>query len=299
MFTTDQYESMIAETVGITGADGDTIHAYLARPLGPGPFPAVVLDPPHARLGRVLLRGDAQVRAPRLHRHLPRPLLPRRARHARGRGGEGARRRRRGRRPHGRRYVRRRRLRARAALGERQGRHHRQLLRRPPRLPRRLPDDRLRCGGRPLGRRAWSWRPRTSTQKTPVAPIDYDEGPLVPAARPLRRRGPQPDAGDGRAARGGAEAARQGATSSTTTRAPATASSTRIPRCTGRSRPSTAGRRCSTSSASTSAEARSLEGPPPPRSAQRTSHPTHVPRWYNSCVCLRRETRRRERGVHD
>jgi carboxymethylenebutenolidase len=43
MYTTDQYEGMIAETVGVTGAGGDVISAYLARPLGPGPFPAVVL----------------------------------------------------------------------------------------------------------------------------------------------------------------------------------------------------------------------------------------------------------------
>ena len=41
--TTDQYQGMIAETVSMTGANGDAIDAYLARPLGPGPFPAVVL----------------------------------------------------------------------------------------------------------------------------------------------------------------------------------------------------------------------------------------------------------------
>jgi carboxymethylenebutenolidase len=43
MFTTDQYEGMIAETVKVVGHDGDEIHAYLARPMGEGPFPAVVL----------------------------------------------------------------------------------------------------------------------------------------------------------------------------------------------------------------------------------------------------------------
>ena len=43
MYTTDQYESMIAETISLTGANGDTISAYIARPLGNGPFPAVVL----------------------------------------------------------------------------------------------------------------------------------------------------------------------------------------------------------------------------------------------------------------
>jgi carboxymethylenebutenolidase len=37
------YEGMIAETVSIRGHNGDTISAYVARPLGPGPFPGVVL----------------------------------------------------------------------------------------------------------------------------------------------------------------------------------------------------------------------------------------------------------------
>lgn len=43
MFTTDQYHGTLAETVTVTGANGDAIHAYLARPLGAGPFPSVVL----------------------------------------------------------------------------------------------------------------------------------------------------------------------------------------------------------------------------------------------------------------
>ena len=43
MYETDQYEGMIAETVTITGANDDEIYAYLARPLGPGPFPGMVL----------------------------------------------------------------------------------------------------------------------------------------------------------------------------------------------------------------------------------------------------------------
>lgn len=43
MYTTDQYEGMLAETVNIQGANGDTINAYYARPLGPGPFPGIVL----------------------------------------------------------------------------------------------------------------------------------------------------------------------------------------------------------------------------------------------------------------
>jgi carboxymethylenebutenolidase len=41
--TTDQYEGMIAETITIPGANGDLINAYLARPLGPGPYPGMVI----------------------------------------------------------------------------------------------------------------------------------------------------------------------------------------------------------------------------------------------------------------
>lgn len=37
------YEGMLAETVTIRGCNGDDIEAYAARPLGPGPFPGVVV----------------------------------------------------------------------------------------------------------------------------------------------------------------------------------------------------------------------------------------------------------------
>ena len=37
------YEGMIAETITINGNNGEPISAYVARPLGPGPFPGVVL----------------------------------------------------------------------------------------------------------------------------------------------------------------------------------------------------------------------------------------------------------------
>jgi len=37
------YEGMIAETVSINGHNGDTISAYVARPLGAGPYPGIVL----------------------------------------------------------------------------------------------------------------------------------------------------------------------------------------------------------------------------------------------------------------
>ena len=37
------YEGLMAETVNIKGHNGDQIDAYLARPLGSGPFPGVVM----------------------------------------------------------------------------------------------------------------------------------------------------------------------------------------------------------------------------------------------------------------
>ena len=37
------YEGMLAETVCMHGFEGDQIDAYFARPLGPGPFPGVVV----------------------------------------------------------------------------------------------------------------------------------------------------------------------------------------------------------------------------------------------------------------
>src|SRR4030042_90217 len=43
MYTTDQYEGMLAETVVLPGHHADLINAYFARPLGQGPFPGMVL----------------------------------------------------------------------------------------------------------------------------------------------------------------------------------------------------------------------------------------------------------------
>lgn len=43
MRTTGDYEGMIAETIGIKGHGDDDIHAYFAKPTGPGPFPGMVL----------------------------------------------------------------------------------------------------------------------------------------------------------------------------------------------------------------------------------------------------------------
>src|SRR5262249_45567068 len=43
MYQTDQYEGMIAETVSMRGHNGDIINAYVARPLGAGPFPGMIV----------------------------------------------------------------------------------------------------------------------------------------------------------------------------------------------------------------------------------------------------------------
>jgi len=43
MYETNMYEGMIAETVTVPGANGELINAYFARPLGPGPFPGMVI----------------------------------------------------------------------------------------------------------------------------------------------------------------------------------------------------------------------------------------------------------------
>ncbi|MFC2014495.1 dienelactone hydrolase family protein [Chloroflexota bacterium] len=42
-FNTDDVEGMLAETVIISGYNGDLVNCYFARPLGTGPFPGVVL----------------------------------------------------------------------------------------------------------------------------------------------------------------------------------------------------------------------------------------------------------------
>ena len=42
---TGEYESMLAETVSVTGYEGDAVHAYLSRPLGAGPYPGLILIP--------------------------------------------------------------------------------------------------------------------------------------------------------------------------------------------------------------------------------------------------------------
>ena len=43
MYQTNMYEGLLSETVVIRGANGDLINAYFARPLGPGPYPGMVV----------------------------------------------------------------------------------------------------------------------------------------------------------------------------------------------------------------------------------------------------------------
>ena len=43
MYTTDQFEGMVAGTTTIKGHQEDAINTYFARPEGPGPFPAIVV----------------------------------------------------------------------------------------------------------------------------------------------------------------------------------------------------------------------------------------------------------------
>lgn len=43
MYQTDMYEGMLAETMLFQGYHNDTVNAYFARPLGPGPFAGIVL----------------------------------------------------------------------------------------------------------------------------------------------------------------------------------------------------------------------------------------------------------------
>ena len=68
------YEGMLAETVLIQGHNGDQIDAYLARPLGPGPHPSVVLihhmpgwDEASKEMARKLAYHGVATISPNLH----------------------------------------------------------------------------------------------------------------------------------------------------------------------------------------------------------------------------------------
>ena len=43
MYQTEMYEGMLAETISVQGHNGDPVYAYMAKPLGAGPFPGVVV----------------------------------------------------------------------------------------------------------------------------------------------------------------------------------------------------------------------------------------------------------------
>lgn len=43
MTTTDQHQGTLAENLAISGHGDEEIHAYVARPMGPGPYPGMVL----------------------------------------------------------------------------------------------------------------------------------------------------------------------------------------------------------------------------------------------------------------
>lgn len=43
MYQANMYEEVLAETIALSAANGDPIHAFFSRRLEPGPFPAIVL----------------------------------------------------------------------------------------------------------------------------------------------------------------------------------------------------------------------------------------------------------------
>ncbi|MEE9281118.1 MAG: dienelactone hydrolase family protein [Myxococcota bacterium] len=68
------YDGMMAETIRIRGQDGDEIEAYFARPLGPGPFPGVVVihhmpgyDPQTKEITRTFAANGYASVCPNLH----------------------------------------------------------------------------------------------------------------------------------------------------------------------------------------------------------------------------------------
>ena len=190
------YEGMIAETISIRGDNNEPISAYVARPLGAGPFPGMVLIH-HAPVGRVVPRDNTPLCASRLCGNQPQPLSPRRRRQGGRCRRQGARRGRRSRRAGRRRHRGRRAMAARPALAQRQGRRDRHLLRRPADVPVCLQDQEHRCGGRTVGRPRRD-EPGGAEPEATGGADRVHKGPVLPAARPVRQRGPLPDPGAGR-----------------------------------------------------------------------------------------------------
>ena len=75
------HPSMTTETIQIAGHNGDTIDAYVAKPAGDGPFASVIVAHHMPGWGRVVHRGHAPLRTPRLPSDLPQPARPHGARH--------------------------------------------------------------------------------------------------------------------------------------------------------------------------------------------------------------------------
>ena len=63
-FNTADYEGMIAETITISGYNGDRINAYFARPLGSGLLSFDRSRTPPARLGRAVQGDRPALRTP-------------------------------------------------------------------------------------------------------------------------------------------------------------------------------------------------------------------------------------------
>ena len=147
------YQGMTAEHIWVEGHNGDAINAYLARPLGPGPFPAVHLfhhmpgwDEASKEMARKFAHNGFIAIMPNLHYREGSDDPVANSNSIREKGGMP-------RRAHAGRRGRRYQLPAPPVQLQRQGGHHRVLLGRTAGLPGRVQAVRHRCGGGLLGRR--------------------------------------------------------------------------------------------------------------------------------------------------
>jgi carboxymethylenebutenolidase len=182
---------MLAETVTLTGARGDIINAYFARPLGPGPFPGLVLahhlpgwDEWYREIARRFAYHGYAALCPNLYFREGHGTPEDVAAKVRGAGGL----------PDG------------QAVGDLagtfaylrslpyvngEGRRVRHLLGRAPRLSGRPPRAGLRRARQLLGRPCSDTKRRAIAYAANLAPR-LRGGPVLPAAGHLRPRGPQP-----------------------------------------------------------------------------------------------------------
>ena len=208
MYQTNQYEGMLAETITMHGANGDTINAYFARPLGPGPYPGVVLihhlpgwDEWYREATRKFAHHGYAAISPNLYCREGHGTPEDVAAKVRGAGGVpddqvvGD-------------VAGRMALSALAALRQRQSGRLRHLLGRAPRLPGRLSCAGLRRRRGLLGRPRGDRGGRADAQAARCA-AGLHRGPVMPAPGPLRRGGPEPHAGAGGPPRAGAQEAWQ------------------------------------------------------------------------------------------